>query len=104
MARTMKTLERIKEMDEEEHITGSKRAAESSVPERRMRQEGYCEMLPTKVPVPDNNELLCYMALEKRIPRALQKQADKEEIHLYKEAEAKQWKEHLKYKAIRIRG
>ena len=42
---------------------------------------------------------------------ALQKQADKElkwnqipkeEIHLYKEAEAKQWREHLKYKAIRI--
>lgn len=52
------------------------------------------------------------MASEKRVPRALQKQADKElkwnqipedEIHLYKEAEAKQWKEHLKYKAIRKR-
>lgn len=45
------------------------------------------------------------------MPRALQKQADKElkwsqiaaeEVHLYKQAGAKQWREHLKYEAVKI--
>ena len=103
------------ELMEEEPSTGAKRPADLSAPERRMRQKGYCAMMPEaeRVPVPEDHELLCYMASEKRVPRALQKQADKElkwnqipedEVHLYKEAETKQWKEHLKYKAIRIIG
>ena len=83
---------------EEEPNSGAKRPADTSVPERRMRQKGYCPMVPEpeEVPVPEDQELLCHMASEKRVPRALQKQADKElkwnqipeeEIPLYKEAE-----------------
>ena len=65
---------------EEEPNSGAKRPADTSVPERRMRQKGYCPMVPEPedVPVPEDQELLCYMASEKRVPRALQKQADKE--------------------------
>ena len=83
---------------EEEPNSGAKRPADTSVPEKRMRRKGYCPMVPEpeEVPVPEDQELLCYMASEKRVPRALQKQADKElkwnqipeeEIPLYKEAE-----------------
>ncbi|CAK9102559.1 unnamed protein product [Durusdinium trenchii] len=61
---------------EEEPNSGAKRPADTSVPERRMRQKGYCPMVPEPedVPVPEDQELLCYMASEKRVPRALQKQ------------------------------
>ena len=49
--------------------------------------------------------------LERRVPKCLIKQSDKEvrweqipeeEKHLYLEAEDKQWKEHLKYDAVRV--
>ena len=98
--------------DEEERTRASKREAEQKlVPVKRMRQKGDVPMVPANVPVPEDDELLCYMASSDRVPRALQKQADKElkwsqipegEIPLYKEAEKKQWGEHLKYQAIKI--
>ncbi|CAK9111736.1 Copia protein [Durusdinium trenchii] len=91
---------------EEEPNSGAKRPADTSVPEKRMRQKGYCPMVPEpeEVPVPEDQELLCYMASEKRVPRALQKQADKElkwnqipeeEIPLYKEVETAHGTLHL---------
>ena len=98
--------------DEGERTRASKREAEQKlVPVKRMRQKGDVPMVPANVPVPEDDELLCYMASSDRVPRALQKQADKElkwnqipedEIPLYKEAEKKQWGEHLKYQAIKI--
>ena len=73
---------------EDEHMegeasTGAKRPADTLVPERRMRQKGYCDMVPgpERVPVPEDHELLCYTASEKRPTRALQEQANQGAKH-----------------------
>ena len=66
------------------------------------------------VPTSDEEALMVeneVYVLERRVPKSLIKQSDKEvkweqipekEKHLYEEAEEKQWKEHLKYEAVRI--
>ena len=68
------------------------------------------------LPVPTSDEEALMVenevyVLERRVPKSLIKQSDKEvkweqipekEKHLYEEAEEKQWKEHLKYEAVRI--
>ena len=90
---------------------GEKRKDDSRVPARRMKQKGNVEMVPREIEqeVPELNEAM--LANDERVSRALQKQADKElkwgqipeeEKPLYKEAEQKQWKEHLKYEAVRV--
>ena len=58
---------------EGEASTGAKRPADTLVPERRMRQKGYCDMV--------DHELLCYTASEKRPTRALQEQANQGAKH-----------------------
>ena len=81
------------------------------VPARRMKQKGSVEMVPRELASesPQLNEAM--IANDERVPRALQKQADKElkweqipneEKPLYHEAEQKQWKEHIKYGAVRV--
>ena len=74
-----------------------------------MKQKGTGSLIPHAQRARASNEAL--MASDVRVPRSLQKQADKElkwnqipegEKPLYKEAEVVQWDQHLKYKAINI--
>eukprot|EP00435_Cladocopium_sp_Y103_P070748 s785_g36.t1 len=119
----------------------TKRAvASDEVPERRMRSKGVARMLKREAPegalsqpsrpAPalqreveepvepeerDIEDLLDQsfetMMTERRVPRSLIKQNDKEirwedipetEKELYLEAEKKQWQEHLRYEAVRV--
>ena len=109
----LRPLDDSEEKEEEDLAAGDrgelKRKGDELVPERRMKQKGTGPMIPRESRAKASEEAL--VANEVRVPRSLQKQADKElkwhqipdeEKPLYKGAEIVQWDQHLKYQAINI--
>ena len=102
---------------------GAMYAPGEAVPEKRLNMKGTVRMkkrasspsgeAQASRPNPGNSvtEVDEALVVEKRVPRSIIKQNDKEikwedippiERELYHEAEAKQWKEHLHYEAVRV--
>ena len=89
---------------------------EQRVPEKRMKTKGPANMVDVEVNEevnPEAGQPSEALAVHHRIPKALQKQKDKEipwnqipekEKPLYLEAEKAQWDQHDKYGAVRVLG